>query len=93
MFGLSALSDDAQAVIVKRSEAVRAALYQFHFSVKTLGDAVVAGKAPHTDDLLGPFGEGFGEGDGRFEAVFSQSVNEPEKGADVMAAGDLILGL
>src|SRR5271157_6029139 len=45
--GLSALGDDAQAVIGEGTDAVGAALDKFHFSVEALGDAVVPGEAPH----------------------------------------------
>ena len=39
---LAALSDDAQAVVVEVSEAVGAALDEFHLSVKTLGKVLEA---------------------------------------------------
>jgi hypothetical protein len=44
---LSALSDNAKSIIVKVSEAVSAALDEFHFSMETFGNAIVFGKAPH----------------------------------------------
>ena len=54
MFWLTALGDDAQAVVVEVSEAVGAALDEFHLSVEALGDAIVAGEAPHGDQGLSP---------------------------------------
>ncbi len=41
MFRLSALSDDAQAVVVKVFEAIGTALDEFHFSVEAFGDSIV----------------------------------------------------
>lgn len=69
--GLAALSDDAEAVVGEGAEAVGAALDEFHFAVEAFGDAVVAGEAPHANDLLGPSGEGVGERDRGLEAVLS----------------------
>ena len=34
---------------------------ELHFVVEALGDAVVAGEAPHGDDLVGPSGESLAE--------------------------------
>jgi len=63
VFRLSALSDDAQAVVVKVFEAVGTALDEFHFSVEAFGDAVVFGEAPHSGDFILPVGQCFGEGE------------------------------
>ena len=49
---LTALSDDAQAVVVKVPEAVCSALYEFHLPVEAFGDGVVFSISPHTCDLL-----------------------------------------
>ena len=67
--GGAALGDDAEAVVIEVSEAVGAALDEFHFAVEAFGDAVVAGEAPHADDLLRPIMEGLGEGVSVFEAA------------------------
>ena len=37
--------------------------------MEALGDGVVPGKAPHTGDLLGPFGQGFGKRSSGLEAA------------------------
>jgi hypothetical protein len=60
---LSALSDDAQAVVVEVSEAVGTALDEFHFSVEAFGDAIVFGEAPHAGDFLLPVLERLSQGD------------------------------
>ena len=62
VYGLTALGDDAEAVVVKVSEAVCAALDEFHFPVEALGDGVGFTEAPHGGDGLCPRGEGSGEG-------------------------------
>ena len=79
MFRLSALSDDAQAVVVKVFEAVGAALDVFHFSVEAFGDAVVFGEAPHSGDFLLPVGQCFGEGGKRGEAAVCELSGELEE--------------
>jgi len=84
---LAALGDDAQAVVGKVSEAVGAALDEFHLSVEAFGDAVVAGKAPHADDFLDPVGEGCSEGASGSEAAGLKGGNELEEFSDVVAAG------
>ena len=76
MFRLSALSDDAQAVVVKVFEAVGAALDEFHFSMEALCDAVVFGEAPHSSDFVLPVGEGFGECGKRGEATGGELSSE-----------------
>ena len=68
--GLAAVSDDAQAVVVKVSEAVGAALDEFHFSVEAFGDGVGFTEAPHGGDGFGPGSEGPGEGLETLEADF-----------------------
>ena len=55
--GLTALSDNAEAIIKEVSEAVSAALDELHFTVEAFGDAVVFCEAPHAGDLLAPGGE------------------------------------
>lgn len=57
------MSDDSKAVILEISEAVSAALDEFHFAVEALGDAVVFGKSPHAGDGLRPSIEGIGKSD------------------------------
>ena len=66
---LSALSDDAQAVVLEVSKAVSAALDEFHFSVEAYGDAIVFGEAPHAGDFFAPVGECSGEDGERSEAA------------------------
>ena len=63
LFWLSALSDDAQAVVVEVSEAVGTALDEFHFSVDAFGYAIVFGEMPHAGDFLLPTLERLGQGD------------------------------
>ena len=83
---VSALGDDAQAVVFKGSEAVGSALDEFHFSVEALGDGVVAGVAPHAGYLLGPFGEGFSERTSSLEAAGTQGVDKTEQFPDMITA-------
>lgn len=47
MLSLTALSDDAQAVVVEVSEAVGAAWDAFRLSVEALGDGVIPSTTPH----------------------------------------------
>jgi hypothetical protein len=86
-FLLTALSDDAQAVVVEVSEAVGAALDEFHFSVEALRDAVVSGKAPHGDQRLSPTVKRGGQAYKRLKAGVSQFVDEAQELHDVAAAG------
>ena len=58
---LTALSDDAEAVILEVPKAVSAALDELHLAMEALGDAVVLGEAPHAGDLLAPGGEGLSQ--------------------------------
>ena len=51
--------------------------------MEAFGDGVVAGEAPQPDDLLGPIGEGFSEGDGVFEAAGSEGLDEAEEGTEM----------
>jgi hypothetical protein len=51
---LSALGDDAQAVVFEVSKAASTALDEFHFSAVAFGDAVVFGESPHAGDFLLP---------------------------------------
>ena len=53
---LPALGDDAQEVVFEVPEAANPALNKVRFAVEALGDAVVTGEAPHTDDFLKPVG-------------------------------------
>ena len=62
-FGLTALGDDAQAVVVEVSEAVSTALDEFHFAMEAFGDAVVACKSPHGGDGFEPGLESPGQGE------------------------------
>jgi len=55
-YELTALGDHAQPVVGKVSEAIGAALDEFHLSMEAFGNAVVAGEAPHAHDLFGPLG-------------------------------------
>ena len=86
MFGWTALSDDSEAVVVKVSEAVGTALYQLHFSMEALSDAIVFGEAPHTGDLLLPGVQGPGQGGERSEAAVGQLLDECEEALDDRAA-------
>ena len=54
--------------------------------MEALGDGVVPGKAPHTADLLGPFGQGFGERSSGLEAAATQGFDEAEELRGVVAA-------
>src|ERR1700722_1471446 len=92
-FCSTALGDDAQAVIFEGFEAVRPALYQLHFPVEALGDAVVAGEAPHAGDLLGPVAKGLGEGESGLEAALAEALDVGDELLDVATAGSLGLVL
>ena len=54
--------------------------------MEALGDGVVPGKAPHTADLLGPFGQGFGKRGSGLEAAATQGVDEAEELRGVFTA-------
>jgi len=73
--GSAAMRDDAQPVVVGVSEAVGSTLDELHFAMKAFGDAVVAGEAPHADDLLGPVGERLGEDESGLEPALAQHGN------------------
>ena len=90
---LSTLSDDAQAVVVKVSEAVSTALNEFHFSMEAFGDGVGSGEAPHGADGLGPRGECPGKGMEAFEADPFEVVDMLEEGFGVLPAGGFCLSL
>lgn len=75
------------------AEAVGSALDEFHFAVEALCDAVVAGEAPHADDLLGPAGESLPEGEGRFEAAGFERGDQAEQFLDMLTTRGLALGL
>ena len=61
--------------------------------MEAFGDAVVAGEAPHPDDLLGPLGEGLGEGAGALQAAGLEGVDQTEQFPDMAATGGLGLVL
>jgi hypothetical protein len=61
--------------------------------MEALGDAVVFGEAPHAYDLVSPFGQGLRQRDSGLEAVLAHGVDEAEEGADMIAAGGLVLSL
>jgi hypothetical protein len=79
LFGLSALSDDAQAVVIEVSKAVSTALNKFHFAVEAFGDAVVFGEAPHAGDFLLPAFESIGQGDDWSEATMGELLDDLDK--------------
>ena len=54
VIGLSALSDDSESVVVKVFKPVGSSLYELHFAVEALSDAVVLPEAPHADDGVFP---------------------------------------
>lgn len=86
LFGLAALSDDAQAVVIEVSKAVGAALDEFHFAVEAFGDAVVFGEAPHAGDGLLPVTQGIGEGDQRAKAAVGELVDDFDESRGEFAA-------
>ena len=53
--------------------------------MEALGDAVVAGKAPHADDLLPPVVDRLSEGDGGGEATGLEGLDEIEQLREVPA--------
>ena len=61
MEGLSASSDDSQAVVFKVSEAVGAPLNELHLSMEAFSDAVVFGEPPHGRNFAPPALKGFGQ--------------------------------
>ena len=83
------MGDDAQAVIFERTEPVRSPLYQFHFSVEALRDAVVAGEAPHAGYFLAPVSQRLCEGEGWLKAAVAQLLDKGEEFADLPSAGAL----
>jgi len=60
---LTALSDNAKAVVGEVFKAVGTALYEFHFAVEALSDGVVFGKAPHGRQGFSPGRQGMSEGE------------------------------
>ena len=80
---LAALSDDAQAVVGEVSEAVGAALDEFHLAVEALGDAIVSGKSPHGDEGIAPVVEGLGQAHEGFEGALPQVFDQAQEAADV----------
>ena len=73
------MGDDAEAVIFEVSEAVSAALDEFHFPVEALGDTIVFGKAPHAGDGFGPRAQGIGQRDEGFKAAGCKLLDEGEE--------------
>ena len=61
--------------------------------MEALGNAVVAGKAPHPNDLLGPLGQGLAESGGGLEAAAAQGLDDAQQLGDVAKAGGLGLFL
>ena len=53
MEGLSASSDDSQALVFKVSEAVGAPLNELHLSMEAFSDAIVFGEPPHGRNFKG----------------------------------------
>ena len=54
--------------------------------MEALGDGVVLGKAPHTADLLCPFGQGFGERGSGLQAAATQGFDKAEELRGVFTA-------
>ena len=89
------MSDDAEAVIFKVSEAIGAALDKFHFSMEALGDGVGLTEAPHGGDGFGPRGEGSGEGFELFKADGFEVLDVAQQlsGVEKALASFLCLGV
>jgi hypothetical protein len=85
------VSDDAQAVVVEVSEAVSAALEEFHFSIETLGDAIVFGEAPHGDEGVFPEVEGAAETHEGLQSALEELLDESQQARDEPAAGAFAL--
>ena len=91
-FLLTALGDDAQAVVVEVFEAVSTALDEFHFAVEAFGDAIVSGEAPHGGQGLAPGVEGLGESDQGSEGAGGELLNEEDevsRGLEALAFGEV----
>ena len=59
---LTALSDNAKAVVGEVFKAVSTALDEFEFAMEALGDAIVFGEAPHGRQRFSPGRQGLSEG-------------------------------
>ncbi len=70
------MSDDTQAVVIEVSEAVSAALDEFHFSMEAFGNAIVFGKSPHTGNFLPPTIQSFGQCDQRSKMAMGELGDE-----------------
>jgi len=73
---LTALGDDAEAVILEVSEAVSPALDEFHFSMEAFCNAIVFSEVPHCGDGLLPGVECFSQGKKRSEGAGLKLVDE-----------------
>lgn len=70
------MGDDPQAVVIEVSEAVSAALDEFHFSVEAFGNAIVFGKPPHACNFLPPAIKSFGQSDQRSKMAIGELGDE-----------------
>ena len=64
-----------QAVIFEVTKAIRAALDQLHFAVKTFCDAVIPGKAEHSGYFFPPIMQRLAKGAQRRKGRFSKLIN------------------
>ena len=71
-----------QAIVVEIAKAVGLALKDLHFGVEALGDAVVAGEAPHRGDLGRQEVKGLAELHQLRQAGLAQLVNGLEEARD-----------
>lgn len=70
------MGDDSQSVVIEVSEAVSAALDEFHFSVEAFGNAIVFGKSPHAGNFLPPTIKSFGQCDQRSKMAMGELGDE-----------------
>jgi hypothetical protein len=87
MFWLTAVSDDAQAVVVEISESVGAALDEFHFAVEALGDGVVFGKTPHGDQGRLPVLKSFTQAHEGGKGALDEFIDQAQEAGDELATG------
>lgn len=73
------MSDDSEAVIGEVSKAVRPSLDELHLTVKSLGDSIVFGKAPHAGQWLCPVAQGLCQSLKGVEAAALQPFHHPPK--------------
>ena len=64
---------------MKVAKAVGLTIDELHFVVEAFGDAVVAGKAPHGDDLFTPSSQGLAKLHQLRQAGLAQLVNGTKK--------------